>query len=266
MPEGHTIHRLARDLNAVFGGRPVDVSSPQGRFGADAAVVDGSVLEATDAHGKHLFLGFGDRWVHIHLGLIGTFDIVEAPAGPVRGAVRLRLATQTAHADLRGPTVCELFGDEAKERVHARLGADPLRGDDSAAALDRIARSRTSIGVLLMDQAVLSGVGNVYRAEVLFRAGVAPVRPGREVPLDVLKAIWDDLTELMAIGVCAGQIDTVRPEHEPGAMGREPRVDDHGGEVYVYRRAGLPCHVCTTPVRAGVMAARNVFWCPSCQH
>jgi len=61
-------------------------------------------------------------------------------------------------------------------------------------------------------------------------------------------AIWSDLSELMRDGVDVGRIDTVRPEHTPEAMGREPRKDDHGGEVYVYRRAGQPCYVCGTPI------------------
>ncbi|MGH8827162.1 MAG: Fpg/Nei family DNA glycosylase [Jiangellaceae bacterium] len=266
MPEGHTIHRLARELRVVFRGRPVAVTSPQGRFAASAAQLDGGVLEATDAHGKHLFLGFdAQRWVHVHLGLYGGFDVVPEPAATPRGAVRMRLETDSAHADLRGPTACEILTPAEKETLHARLGADPLRADDPGAALARIGRSRTPIGVLLMDQSVLAGVGNVYRAEVLFRAGLDPARPGREVDGQVLAAIWADLCDLMTRGVEIGRIDTVRPEHEPAAMGRPPRVDDHGGEVYVYRRAGQPCHICGDEIRARVVAGRNLFWCPTCQ-
>jgi endonuclease VIII len=78
-------------------------------------------------------------------------------------------------------------------------------------------------------------------------------------------AIWADLVELMAEGVRTGRIDTVRPEHTPEAMGREARRDDHGGEVYVYRRHEQPCHVCGTRVRTEALAARNSFWCPRCQ-
>ncbi|SDU57638.1 Fpg/Nei family DNA glycosylase [Jiangella alkaliphila] len=269
MPEGHTIHRLAGELSSAFGGRVVEVSSPQGRFAAGAAVVSGSRLERAEAHGKHLFIGFaGRRWVHVHLGLYGKFDVVGAPApdGPVRGEVRLRLTTAGAHADLRGPTRCEVVADADKAAVEARLGPDPLRGDDPEAALARIGRSRAPVGVLLMDQAVVAGVGNVYRAESLFRAGVDPARPGSSVPPRTLREIWSDLVALMALGVQTGRIDTVRPEHEPEAMGRPPRVDDHGGEVYVYRRAGQPCLVCGRPVAAGRAAARNLFWCPNCQH
>lgn len=266
MPEGHTIHRLARELRAVFAGRRVEVASPQGRFAASAALIDGSVLEGTDAHGKHLFLGFqGDRWVHVHLGLYGRFDVVPAAAAAPWGVVRMRLATPDAHADLRGPTACEVLTPERKDALHARLGADPLRGDDPAAVFERLSRSRTPIGLSLMDQRVVAGVGNVYRAEALFRAGVDPAAPSRDVDRTVVEAIWADLVALMNDGVVSGRIDTVRPEHEPGAMNRPPRVDGHGGEVYVYRRAGRPCHVCGEEVRTRIVAARNLFWCPRCQ-
>ena len=97
-----------------------------------------------------------------------------------------------------------------------------------------------------MDQAVLAGVGNVYRAEVLFRHKIHPLRPGRTLRVGQWRAMWADLVDLMAEGVRTGRIDTVRPEHTPEAMGRPPRVDDHGGEVYVYRRTGQPCLVCGT--------------------
>lgn len=77
--------------------------------------------------------------------------------------------------------------------------------------------------------------------------------------------MWDDLVELMHEGVRTGRIDTVRPEHTPEAMGRSPRKDDHGGEVYVYRRTGQPCLVCETAVRTTELQGRNLFWCPRCQ-
>ena len=112
---------------------------------------------------------------------------------------------------------------------------------------------------------MLAGVGNVYRAESLFRARLSPMTPGIKVSKRRWNAIWDDLVDLMAYGVGTGRIDTVRPEHEPEAMGREPRRDDHGGEVYVYRRHGQPCHVCGSTVKTKVLEGRNLFWCPTCQ-
>ncbi|MEU2516983.1 Fpg/Nei family DNA glycosylase [Streptomyces syringium] len=267
MPEGHTIHRLAADHRDLFAGRPARVSSPQGKFADSAALLDGRVLETAEAHGKHLFLGFAaSGWVHIHLGLFGKLGFGTGQAPPPTETVRLRLANPGAYADLRGPTTCALITDGEKQAIHDRLGPDPLRsGDDPDKAWRRISRSRTTIAALLMDQKVIAGVGNVYRAEVLFRHGVDPYRPGRDLTRSEWEAIWADLVALMREGVRNNRIDTVRPEHTPEAMGRPPRVDDHGGEVYVYRRAHLPCHICDGEIRTAELAARNLFWCPTCQ-
>ncbi len=275
MPEGHTLRRLATDLDTAFAGRRVHVGSPQGRFAADAAILDGSVLLGADSAGKHLFVDLEhDHVVHVHLGLIGTFDVhtgVDDVPPPV-GQVRLRLVTAhdgtgtASYADLRGAIQCELIGPGRRDEIIARLGPDPLRPDaDPERAWRRIKASQRPIGDLLMDQAVLAGVGNVYRAEVLFRHGIHPQRPGATLRVGRWRAVWDDLVALMAQGVVANRIDTVRPEHTPEAMGRPARVDDHGGEVYVYRRTGQPCLVCGSTVRTDVLSGRNVFWCPRCQ-
>ncbi|MFI7338137.1 Fpg/Nei family DNA glycosylase [Streptomyces sp. NPDC050085] len=271
MPEGHTIHRLAQDHAERFAGTKTRATSPQGKFSDAAALLTGQELTRTEAHGKHLFLGFGeggeaDTWVHIHLGLFGKYAIGDAPAPPATDTVRLRLLNETAYSDLRGPTTCALITDAEKQAIHDRLGPDPLRPDDDPSkAYARISRSRTTIAALLMDQKVIAGVGNVYRAEVLFRHGIDPYTPGKDLTAAQLASIWDDLVTLMREGVKANRIDTVRPEHTPEAMNRPPRVDDHGGEVYVYRRATMPCHLCGTEIRTAELAARNLFWCPTCQ-
>ena len=273
MPEGHTLFRLAAELTAALAGHRVAVSSPQGRFAADAAVLDGSLLVGAEPAGKHLFVEFDhERIVHVHLGLIGRFDVHEGVAEvpqPV-GQVRLRLVARTprgtSYADLRGATRCDLVGPGRREEVVTGLGPDPLRADaDPDRAWRRIRRSPRPIGDLLLDQAVVAGVGNVYRAEVLFRQRIHPLRPGHTLRVGQWRAIWDDLGGLMAEGVRLGRIDTVRPEHTPEAMGRPARADDHGGEVYVYRRAGQPCLVCDRRIRTEVLAGRNLFWCPRCQ-
>jgi endonuclease-8 len=269
MPEGHTLHRLADELDAAFAGRRVRVGSPQGRFADSAGLLDGQVLVGAEAWGKKLYVEFsGDRFVYVHLGLIGGFvvttGVTEVPV-PV-GEVRLRITSPTAYADLRGATACELVTREQRDAAVARLGPDPLRDDaDPTRAWDRIRRSNLPIGRLLMDQGVLAGVGNVYRAELLFRHRMHPLRPGRTLRVGQWQAMWDDLVELMHEGVRTGRIDTVRPEHTPEAMGRAARVDDHGGEVYVYRRTGQPCLVCGRPVRTAVLDTRNLFWCSRCQ-
>jgi DNA-formamidopyrimidine glycosylase len=273
MPEGHTLHRLAHEVGAAFGGRRVSVTSPQGRFADSAALLDGSVVVGAEAAGKHLFVELsGERVVHIHLGLIGQLDVhtgvTEVPL-PV-GQVRMRLATwdsgPAAYADLRGAIVCDLVTTARRDEVVARLGPDPLRDDaDPARAWARISRSHRPIGDLLMDQEVIAGVGNVYRAEVLFRHRMHPLRPGRTLRVGQWRAIWEDLVALMNEGVKTGTIHTVRPEHTPEAMGRPAREDDHGGEVYVYRRAGQACLVCGTRVRTELLNGRNLFWCAHCQ-
>ncbi|MBS43748.1 MAG: DNA glycosylase [Nocardioides sp.] len=274
MPEGHTLHRLAGHLTEAFAGRPVRVSSPQGRFADGAALVDGQVLAGAGAWGKHLFVAFASGLrVHVHLGLIGQLDVhrglddVPAP----QGAVRMRLVGEDpdggwALGDLRGAITCAVLTPEQVEAVVRTQGPDPLRpGSDPDLAWQRIRRSRKAVGALLMDQKVLAGVGNVYRAELLFRHRTHPLRPGATLRSGQWEAMWTDLVALMHEGVRTGRIDTVRPEHTPEAMGREPRKDDHGGEVYVYRRTGQPCLVCGRPVRTEELEGRNSFWCARCQ-
>jgi endonuclease VIII len=263
VPEGHTIHRLARHHKAVFGGRPVRVSSPQGRFVDGAAILDGRILQTTDAYGKHLFHRFdGDRWLHIHLGLYGKFSEGPLPAPRPWGALRLRFEGDATYADLRGPTQCELVTPREKTAIAERLGPDPLRRNaDGDRAGARIARSRVAIGALLMDQSVLAGVGNVYRAEVLYRAGVNPYRMGRDLGSETWSAMWDDLRTLMRDGLRRGRIITTLPADRDSPGRRVLRDDAH----YVYRRAGLPCRRCGTEIRTAVMVARNLFWCPVCQ-
>ena len=272
MPEGHTLRRLADDLTAAFAGRVVRVGSPQGRFATEAALLDRSELILADSAGKHLFVEFeGDHVVHVHLGLIGKLQVSAGSPPDPGGQVRLRIAAggdgrEPSYADLRGATRCALVTPARRAAVLSRLGPDPLRPDaDPVRAWRRISASHRPVGDLLMDQEVIAGVGNVYRAEVLFRHRINPLRPGSSLRRSQFQAIWEDLVVLMAEGVRTNRIDTVRAEHTPEAMGREPRKDDHGGEVYVYRRNEAPCHVCGTKVRTQVLAGRNVFFCPRCQ-
>lgn len=262
MPEGHTLHRLARLHQRRFGGAPVRASSPQGRFTSGAALIDGLVLEKAEAWGKHLLHHFeSDLIVHIHLGLYGKFTEQTVPLSDPVGAVRLRLVGDQYGTDLRGPTACEIYTEDQVEALLVRLGPDPLRKDaDPARAWARISKSRTAIGALLMDQKVLAGVGNVYRAEILFRHEINPMRAGRDLDRSEWDAVWTDLVELMKIGVRRGRIITIRPEDDHGDT-----YGAHRPRSYVYRRQGHPCRVCGVEILHSVMAARNLFWCPVCQ-
>jgi formamidopyrimidine-DNA glycosylase len=268
VPEGHVTHRLADALTDTFGGRRTTSSSPQGRFADGAALITDRVFSDAEAYGKHLLITFGglpDR-LHIHLGTAGKLAISKGVAGDPVGAVRWRLIGPEGYADLRGPAACDLLTASEVGALLARLGPDPLRPDaDPDLAWERIRRSRVPMAILLMDQRMLAGVGNIFRAEVLYRHRIDPWMAGRMLRRPEWDAMWDDIVELMEYAVVHGRIDSVLPEHEPDAMGRPPRIDRHGGEVYVYRRAGQACHVCGSIIRTEVIADRNLFWCPGCQ-
>ena len=190
-----------------------------------------------------------------------------SPPAP-RGAVRVRLLGEHGVADLTGPTACEVITSGEKAAVQERLGPDPLRTDGAAEAFVRAVRAtRRPVGELLMDQTVLAGVGNIYRAEALYRARLHPRRAGRDVPAARLRTMWADLRELMADGVATGRIVTTRPEHRGhvGETGDVSTVPDEDERWYVYHRSGRPCLVCGTTVAEATMAGRRVFWCPRCQ-
>lgn len=267
MPEGHTLHRLARLHQRRFGRAPVRVGSPQGRFTEGASAVDGRVLRKASAWGKHLFHHYaGAQVVHVHLGLYGTFTEFGAadPAlipDPV-GQVRMRMLGAEYGTDLRGPTVCEVISEADIADIVGKLGPDPLRADaDPAPAWRRITKSRRPIGALLMDQSIIAGIGNVYRNELLYRHRVDPFRPGTSISADEFDAIWTDLVALMKTGVRTGKIRVVRPEDDHGA----PAYGPGRPRTYVYRRAGEPCRVCGTTICTVELESRNVFWCPVCQ-
>ena len=266
MPEGHTLHRIARRQRKLFDGQRVAVSSPQGRFAEGASVVDGMVFADAQAWGKHLVQryrdGRRDQLLHVHLGLYGVFTELAVPMGEPVGQVRMRIVGESTGVDLRGPTACELYTPADLDALVARLGPDPLRSDaDPSRAFAAIARSRRPIGALLMDQKVIAGVGNVYRAEVLFRNGIDPMRPGTSITADEFDALWSDLVALMKVGVRRGRIHVIRPEDDHGA----PSYATNRPRTYVYRRAGEKCRICGTPIAHSELEGRNLFWCPVCQ-
>lgn len=328
MPEGHSVHRIALQFRRNFVGKTVAVSSPQGRFAAEAALIDGQRMVDARAVGKQMFLEFENGlWLRVHLGIYGAWDfageitvdetirsaggrmgqtnqrgtVMETPlldsrgedsiasmGAPRRarlrmsesekeddtafvfppepvGAVRARLLTDSAVADLRGPTACQVIDGETAASIVAGLGPDP-QVDDGPEVEERVAEAlttkKTPIGLLLMDQSIVSGIGNVYRAELLYRARLNPHTPGNKVPLETARALWRDWSHLLEVGVRTGQMmtmDDLSPEDWAKAMAS--REDRH----WVYKREGLPCRVCGTHITMELMAARKLYWCPYCQ-
>lgn len=321
MPEGHSVHRIARQFALHFVGKTIAVSSPQGRFVDGARLLDGRRMTDARAVGKQLFLEFDHQlWLRVHLGLYGAWDfagditadatvasangrtgqtnqrgtIVDRdaaedsnasigaprrtrlrmseqeklgaplesfPPEPI-GAVRVRLLADDAVGDLRGPTACEVLTPDQVDAVIARLGPDPLV-DDPAVGEERfvsvVRRKPTPIALLLMDQAVVSGIGNVYRAELLFRARLNPHTPGKLVPEATLRALWRDWVYLLGVGVTTGQMMTMDGlDAESHRLALAHRDDRH----WVYHRAGLPCRVCGTNIVLEQLGGRTLYWCP----
>jgi endonuclease-8 len=265
MPEGHTIHRIARDHGTLLAGRRLAVSSPQGRFAADAALVDGEVLDRIEAYGKHLHYWWGNGRVgHVHLGLFGKFRIhrhPDAPAPVARGAVRMRLSTADVTIDLAGPTDCSIGTPDDRDAIVARLGPDPLRRDARPqVAMDRIRRSKQAVGALLLDQSVMCGVGNVYRAEALFVNGIHPSRAGRDCAPEETDALWTTVVAMLRQGVKDNRIVTVDRRELDLPAGRRIR---RGEATYVYHRDR--CLRCGTEIRTVELAGRPCYYCPTCQ-
>jgi endonuclease VIII len=265
MPEGHSIHRVANSFRSDYLDSKVKVFSPQGRFESEAELVSGRKLINSKAVGKQLFLGFDNELtIRIHLGIYGKWNFYKVPinrAPDIWGQVRARFGNQNVSADLRGPTVCEVIDQEAVAQVLKRLGPDPLNpdptGSESLKFIGKVKSSKAPIGAALMNQAVISGIGNVYRAELLFRAGLNPKTPGEKLTEEQLLAIWDDAVKLMRVGVKKGVMLT-RDDHLTGRVLKADRY-------FVYKREGLPCRVCGKKVIVEEFLARKLYYCPSCQ-
>lgn len=269
------MHGMAQRLSQLAGSRVRSLSA--GEFEA----YDGRVLAAAEAHGKHLLVHFEGvpGAAHIHCGMSGRVSTRQHRRAlgddgfprtePARGAtVRWRLLTDTFVADVIAPLVCEVLDEDGVAALHARLGPDPLRDDANAGEFfSRVLRSRRAIGMLLLDQSVLAGVGNVYRAEVLHRQRLSPFTLGRDLDEDRVELLWRDVVDLMRVGVGAGWIVTapgqVRVAKDLLVRGETvPRWR----KVYaVYARGGKPCRVCGTTIRSQAMGRQRIFWCPVCQ-
>jgi formamidopyrimidine-DNA glycosylase len=265
VPEGHTIHRYARLHHRMLAGRTVRAWSPQGRFADGARRLDGAVVGGVDAHGKHLFYRFrvdgADETLHVHLGLFGRFRTVNGHGPAPTPGTRLVLDSGDAQLRLSGPTACALIDPAQEQAVRARLGPDPLRDDDPARAFAALRRRTVGIGQALLDQRAVAGVGNVYRAEVLFLVGLHPDTPARAVDRDTFDQLWARLRALLADGERRGRIVTI----EAADRTRPPSRLRRGERVYVYRRAGQPCRRCATTITSWELGGRPIYACPSCQ-
>jgi len=275
MPEGHTIHRIARDHTKALAGQKISAASPQGRFTDGAELLDGRTLESIDAWGKHLCYWFSPRrkrdeplGMHIHLGLYGKFRLHQLtdkrgdpkPLPDPRGAVRVRLIGQTAAFDLNGPNTCELLTPEAWQSIADRLGEDPLRPDaDPDRLWKRVSASRAAIGAMLLNQSVFAGVGNIFRCDSLHACAIHPEREARSLSRDEFNHLWHTISTMLHIGVKRNRIITTDAALRGEKIGRPTRAE----ALRIYKRN--TCPNCSCPIRSWVQAGRTVYACESCQ-
>jgi len=243
MPEGDSLHRAARRLQVLVG-ETVEVESPNPRAAATgvAEQLDGRRLERVEAVGKNLLLSFeGGLVLRSHLRMSGRWTVRERGA-VTRGRPWLVLRGSGREAVLWGGPVLEL-----NKRAVRRLGPDilfrPPELDRILANLRRIDQAR-EVGDALLDQRLVAGIGNLWKAEALWQAKVSPWRRVGEATDDELRSVLAEAARLMRRSVDSG---------------REERT--------IYRKAGRPCPRCRTPIesRGQGDANRTAYWCPSCQ-
>ncbi|HWI22444.1 MAG TPA: DNA-formamidopyrimidine glycosylase family protein [Baekduia sp.] len=257
MPEGDTIHYAANRIRPVLVGVvPEEVAAPHPRFARDRwdERLRGRVVESVDAHGKHLFIRFeGDLTIHSHLRMTGSWRVIAEGQRWPRARWRLWFRAQArGHEVLQfdGP-VLELLS-ETRRRFDLRLsalGPDIIKDDfDSAVVLTRLREDDPTrpIGDALLDQRTIAGIGNLWKCEGCWDAQLDPWRPTGEVPD----------AEVLAV------IDKTRPRMRESA---EKGFQERG--VQIYRRVGLPCPRCGTPIKSRGQGDdnRQTYWCPGCQ-
>jgi endonuclease VIII len=238
-------------------GQTLNVSSPQGRFHEGAARLDGQACRGVEAYGKHLIYQFENEMaLHIHLGLFGRFRTAKLPAGEPRGEVRVRLVSDSHVVDINGPNTCEVLDPAELAALTARIGPDVLRKDANPdLAYARIAKSKVSIGQLLMDQSVIGGIGNIYRTEILWRQNVHPLTPGHNITRALFDRLWADAVHLLEIGVKNNAIITVD--------GVKKSRSKYGERVNIFDKPHCPR--CAGDIQKFDIAKRRAFMCVTCQ-
>ena len=257
MPEGHTIHRAARDHNKILAKQKLIISSPQGRFAEGARLIDRRFCLFAEAFGKHLIYRFdNERSLHIHLGLFGKIRKSKIPPTEPKGAVRVRLVSNTHVVDINGPTICEVLEDVELKNLISRIGPDVLRSDANPdLAFRKISKSKAPIGRLIMDQSVMAGIGNIYRSEILWRQSIHPETAGNAIDRRTFDQIWDDAKKLLKIGVKRNAIITT-VEIASSETRYNERVNIFAKDV---------CPRCIGSIRRFDLDGRRTFVCENCQ-
>jgi len=258
MVEGHSVHRVATRFRQRLVGQKFVASSPNGRFVNGAAAVNDKPLTRMEAVGKNLFAFFDNEVVHVHFGMAGAWAIYETSEEipePTK-TTRLRLENAQYVTHLSAMTVQHGDMDLYLSKKKA-LGQDPLREDANPELLwNKVKASKKSIGALIMDQSYFCGPGNIYRAEILFKAGVHPNIAGQELTKSEFDRVWYHTVALLQRGYQTGSILTVDPE-EAVALGK-PKL-----RRYIYNSS--KCPRCQTAIVTWPINNRTCYACPKCQ-
>jgi len=272
MPEGDTIFRAARALDRALAGRVVtgftSVFPHLTRVDVDTPL-RGRTVERVTARGKHLLIWFsGGLVLRTHMRMNGSWHIYrpgERWRRP-RHDMRIVVATEAFEAVAFTVPVAELDTSAAIERALADVGPDPLSdGFDVRAALARLReRGDMEIADALLDQRAVSGLGNVYKSEVLFAARVHPSTRVADVTDEVLEKILSVAVKFMRSNVADGSTAAIVTY---AALRRTTGRADPSARLWVYGRAGQPCRRCGTPIarRRQGPHARSTYWCERCQ-
>jgi endonuclease-8 len=257
LPEGHTIHRAARDHHRIFARQKLIVSSPQGRFSEGASILNEQICSAVEAFGKHLLYKFNNEYtLHIHLGLFGRIRKQKLPFAEPKSSVRIRLMGKKYLVDIIGPTICEALDQKGVMDLIRRIGPDVLRPDANPDfAFEKISRSKAPIGRLIMDQSVMAGIGNIYRSEILWRQAIHPETPGKAICQRAFDRIWGDARALLAIGVKRNAIVTVFDE--------QSAKRGYGEKYNIFGKTNCPN--CKGEIRRFEISGRRTFVCETCQ-
>ena len=260
MPEGHKTHFLARQHTDLFAGSKISVTSPQGRFTEDARKVSGKIIDRVEAVGKHLFYVFdGGRMINIHLGRYGKFRMFDSPPPKPVGQVRMRMKGPNQTVDLTGPTTCRVIDSELRSQIESKLGPDPLAGGKKKDVWNAVSISNKPIGALLLDQSVVAGVGNIFRAEVFFEIGMNPQTPGSKLSKESFDELWKSLTRMMKVGLKYGKIISVTAKEAGMPLAKVDGKD----RFRVYGKT--LCPRCVGKVETIEVASRKLYVCRSCQ-
>lgn len=265
MPEGDTLHRLARSF-LPWQGKRLEASSPQGRFEEGAEVLNGGFLTRSYARGKHLFLRVEtssgqEVTLHLHLGLYGRVHLGTSPSESP--SVRLRLEANGQVADVIGANKCEVLSAEEVQEKLATLGLDPLAPvKPLTALLPRLRKLKQPMGQVLMRQDLFSGLGNIYRAELLWRSAVSPFLEARYASDAFWHKLFQDARVLMEEGVQRGFIVTREELREVNGGTPLPHALQN---FYVYKHEGEACPRCGGLIEGALHWGRRLYWCVSCQ-